>query len=270
VLRVKAICVGSINRISSSLERHTQSTELQHSPKPYIFSTENLRKELSDLDAATEEHVRVRLLIWRTLTMNCLGVEIRPDEIDECFSSLWTPQGRGSIYNTQIINWLDSNAWFKIGPWTIREWSQLQARVVKTQGSWTSSLIGPRARQVNAEISERRRIKAWDATNQALERVLGSGMRLAELNHVLIKRPKTVKFMAGLVNPHTRSSDEVFFLRGCSVPVVLRRIGSDVNKYTYQVIGGVWLTDSYTGDLEQFREKFNVPYHAEVVVLDLV
>jgi len=202
--------------------------------------------------------------------MDCLGVDIRADEIDECFSSLWTPQGRGSIYNTQIINWLDSNAWFKIGPWTIREWSQLQARVAETQGSWSSSLIRPRARQVNTEITEKRRIKAWDATNQALEHVLWSGMRLAEWNHVSEKRPKWVYFMTGLVNPHTRSSDEVFFLRGCSVPVVLRRIGSDVNKYTYQVIGGLWLTDSYTGDLEQSREKFDVPYHAEVVVLDLV
>jgi hypothetical protein len=201
--------------------------------------------------------------------MNCLGVDIRPNEIDECFSSLWTPQGRGSIYNTQIINWLDSNAWFKIGPWTIREWSQLQARVSETQSSWSSSIISSRAKQVNAELTERRRIKAWDAANQALEQVLGSGMRLAELNHVL-EKPGTVKFMAGLVNPHTRSSDEVFFLRGCSVPVVLRRIGSDVNKYTYQVIGGVWLMDSHTGDLEQFRAKFDVPYHAKVVVLDLV
>ncbi|KAH8771316.1 heterokaryon incompatibility protein-domain-containing protein, partial [Hyaloscypha finlandica] len=243
VLRVKAIYVGSINRISSSLERHTQK-----------------------LDGATKEHVRVRLLIWRTLTMDCLGVDIRADEIDECFTSLWTPQGRGSIYNTQIINWLDSNAWFKIGPWTIREWSQLQARVAENQGVWSSSFLRPMAGRVNAEITERRRIEAWDATNQALEHVLGSGMRLAEWNHVLEKRPKTVNFMIGLVNPHTRSSDGVFFLRGCSVPVVLRQIASD----TYQVIGGVWLTDRYTGYLEQFREKFDVPYHAEVVVLDLV
>jgi hypothetical protein len=121
---------------------------------------------------------------------------------------------------------------------------------------------------VNAEITERRRIKAWDATNQALEHVLGSGMRLAEWNHILENRPQRVRFMTGLVNPHTRSSDDVFFLRGCSVPVVLRQIGSDVT--TYQVIGGVWLTDRYTGDLEQFREKFDDPYHAEVVFLDLV
>jgi hypothetical protein len=38
-----------------------------------------------------------------------------------CFSALWTPEGRGAVDNLAPIEWIDNNAWFQVGEFTLRE-----------------------------------------------------------------------------------------------------------------------------------------------------
>jgi hypothetical protein len=65
-------------------------------------------------------------------------------------------------------------------------------------------------------------------------------MRLAELQ---LSTPTLAPggVDVALVNPQTRTSDNIFLLRGCSVPVVVRSIELG-NTNRCAVIGGVWLT----------------------------
>ncbi|PMD23502.1 hypothetical protein NA56DRAFT_657524 [Hyaloscypha hepaticicola] len=248
VLRVEAICVGSIVRISSEFETensHSKSTQLQKTPNTWIYYTEKLREEIPELGKATQPQVLQKTAIWRTLTMKFSAPPINLDDVDECFNQLWTPQGRGSIYNTRVIDWIDNNAWFKIGPWTLREWSQLLERDLPEQSLRSTLNIWSNVKQLDIEHLSKRRIQAWDTTNRALEQILESGMRLAEISRF---NNINARFKGGpaLVNPHTKVDDRIYFVKGCKTPLTLRPAHDD-NGARYEVMGGVWLLSEKLG-----------------------
>jgi len=124
VLKVEAILLGHISAISSGLETTSQEKRSQHASKSWIFDLEKVIKPLPpDLSESSAKIHLLRKLIWKTLTMNDLNldIDVESKEFNECFTCLWTPQGRGSIYNTRIIDWLDENASFRVGGMTLRE-----------------------------------------------------------------------------------------------------------------------------------------------------
>jgi hypothetical protein len=241
VLRVEAIAVGSILRISSDFETensHSKSTQLPKNPIPWIYYTEKLREEIPELGKPTSSQVVQKMTIWRTLRMKFTAPSDSPDDVDECFNQLWTPQGRGSLYNTRVIDWIDNNAWFRIGPWTLREWSQLPVPDTREnyQSPWSITNIKSNALQLNRQHISKRRIQAWDTTNRALEQLLGSGLRLAEIS---TNAP-------ALVSPQAEVNDNIFFIKGCKTPMILRPVHND-RPSRYKVMGGVWLLSETLG-----------------------
>jgi hypothetical protein len=104
-------------------------------------------------------------------------------------------------------------------------------------------------------------IQGLDLFLLSMERVLGSGMRLASVKSN--DRPDS----ACIVHPSSQVGDKIFVLRGCSVPVVLRRVGEDPdlkNKEQWQVIGGAWAASNFhpwMQMLEYWKTTENVGQH---------
>jgi hypothetical protein len=263
ILRVQAIAVGRIFRISSGVE----STQLPKTPMPWIYYTEKLRKEIPELGKATQRQLWQKIAIWRTLIMNFTANTPYPADVDECFNQLWTPQGRGSIYSTRVIDWIDQHAWFKIGRWTLREWSQLQQPDFSqpSRSLWSTSKVWSKKPLLSTESISQRRIQAWDTTNRALEQFLGSGMRLADIS------TKGFPNAPALVNPQAKVHDNIFFIRGCKTPLILRPVHNDRPSRS-EVIGGVWDISMTVGlDHQDWSEgKGGVPNGADVWILELL
>ena len=187
----------------------------------------------------------MRDAIWQTLTMGLLPPWITVEAAALCFSKLWTPEGRGAMHNLALIEWIDKNAWLQYMDWTLREWSQMKGRLsTRPQspgGSWRFLKPGPirTQRMVGKEKSE-------NATEQliafidALERVLKSGMRLSVIRG---SDPSGEEFV-GMVPPRARPLDQVWHIRGCSVPIVMREFGGNSGELSYEVIGAVHLHDA--------------------------
>ena len=139
----------------------------------------------------------------------------------DCFSSLWKPAGRGSVHNLALIAWIDANAWLDLGHLALREWSQLKS-AYDIQEVYMGLKSGP--------------LEIFIST---LEQVLASGMRLATLKG---------SQLLGMVHPNAQVGDNIYLLRGCAIPAVLRAMeGADEGK-RYHVIGGgytIWQDQSY-------------------------
>jgi hypothetical protein len=117
VIQVQGVYIGPISGISRNLAVVAEQGQYQQNPGSWLHSS-NRQVIMPNV------LVMQRNCIWETMTMSHLGYHERSAS-QLCFQELWTPSGRGSIYNTRIIDWIDSNASFRIGPWTLREWSQL-------------------------------------------------------------------------------------------------------------------------------------------------
>lgn len=90
-----------------------------------------------------------------------------------------------------------------------------------------------------------------DVFIETLEGILGSGMRFAVLNRIERGLPVSDRHF-GRVHPSAREDDLVWWIRGCSVPIVLREVKDSEEKVVrYKVIGGVHLSDAG-------REKFRL------------
>jgi hypothetical protein len=92
----------------------------------WLSTTSKLREEKPDLVGEDILDSLARDSIWKTLTMSLQPKEITKSEAESCFKSLCQPIGRGTIEDVSLIQWIDDNAWFKIGKWTLREWSQVE------------------------------------------------------------------------------------------------------------------------------------------------
>jgi hypothetical protein len=65
----------------------------------------------------------------------------------------------------------------------------------------------------------------------------------------------------------------MWFIRGCSVPVLLRKVENVTGKAQYKIIGGVYVTESRTKGMEHeikwTRDEQDEPLDGESKVLDL-
>ncbi|RDW82330.1 hypothetical protein BP6252_03442 [Coleophoma cylindrospora] len=121
-----------------------------------------------------------------------------------CFKSLWTELGR-TFASSELQGWLDENGCMKIGRLMLREWA-LESRSSTAE----EDLVANTSKDISAFC-------------QVLTDILKSSMRLfaTELGYL------------GMAPPQTRKGDKLCFIRGCSMPVVLR--GDSTTGY--EVIG---------------------------------
>lgn len=204
-LVVEVIRIGTLSSLTSSLGRpksHSSSTTAE-----WLHKTKQLASRNPNLANPTSTEIHHKWNIWNTLTGWNDTVSVDVAASADCFKALWTPVGRGSIYNSEIIHWIDDNASFKIGPWSLREWSRLEVPVA-----------GNPLAQKGVDEHKYNRVDAWAAVNHALEVNMAAGSRLASLEGA-----EPGRYDVALTGPYAKVGDEVAYVRGCSWPVVLRR-----------------------------------------------
>ena len=281
-LKVKGSRCGQITQLTSEMARPGPNGELILTPEirePWISSS--LPKYL------IQDIITVQDSIWKTLTMGLLYSKMNEEEAALCFSKLWMPEGRGAVRNYALIEWIDRNAWFEHLTWTLRDWSQAQrwtptpafARLPLPprmdrdipSGAEQRREIERRRRDLEEEREYRQRLAArgsitegngltslekgkgnviqkLDIFIETIEKVLGSGMRLAA-----IKCPRHE--VLAMVPPGTRRDDEVWMIKGCSVPIVLRRqkfFENRIGQFPWKVVGGGYFDDSQALEIGAF------------------
>ncbi|KAL5329415.1 hypothetical protein ACEPPN_002927 [Leptodophora sp. 'Broadleaf-Isolate-01'] len=230
LLNVRGTRVGAVTHLTSAMKPHSKDNSPLPPRVPWISLTSTLAAKIPELGNPSYEVCKFLSTLWKTLTMSIPITGMSPGTSEICFSTLWMPLGRGSIHDLNLIEWIDRNAFFKIGKWSLREWSQTGKLNHPQARGWADSLF-PAANAMREELIT---VDPEPFIN-VLGQVLGSGMRLACLD--------TRQCFIGMVHPDTQEGDKIFYLKGCTVPIVLRRTSDpDTNQYT--VIGSAYLDDS--------------------------
>ncbi|KAG4441522.1 hypothetical protein IFR05_002979 [Cadophora sp. M221] len=230
LLKVRGTRVGAVTHLTSAMKPHSKDNSPLPLRTPWISQTSTLAAKIPELGSPSSDAKKFLFTLWKTLTMGIPSTGMSPWTSEMCFSTLWMPLGRGSIHDLNLIEWIDRNAFFKIGKWTLREWSQSGKLNYPSTRGWADSFL-PTAITMREELIT---VDPEPFINM-LRQVLGGGMRLACLD--------TRQYFIGMVHPDTQEGDKVFYLKGCTVPVVLRRTSDpDTNQYT--VIGSAYLDDS--------------------------
>lgn len=252
-LKVAGAFVGMVTRVSTVMG--------QALPKPvpiprgWILSTSKLQEQNYALVNPTAEQITMRDSIWEHLTMSSLPADFDRHLAVMCFANVWQARGRGLAEDINLIRWIDDNAWFKVGQWTLREWSQVK----ETQTTRTM----PRDFRPDAIVNRIRRVSSTPAgqlpkpdsrtgipttsTDESplrdeslntfittLHRNLSGGMKLVCLN-------KDSFCPIAMAHPDVREGDHLFYLPGSSYAVFLRQISSQhLDKFT--VVGGSFTT----------------------------
>ncbi|KAN0099292.1 Ras family domain containing protein [Hyaloscypha variabilis] len=231
ILKVMGKKSGQVRRLTSEFAQLGSDGRLSLSidpSAPWITSTSSLPEKYPALHKAEEGDLKIRDSIWQTLTMDLLSPKMTAKAAASCFSKLWRQEGRGAVHNLALIEWIDQNAWLSYGNWTLREWSQMK----DPSASLPASVAGTQKADNN--------IEQLIAFIDALECVLKSGMRLA----VIGGHGTSHKDYIGMVHPNARTSDQVWHIRGCSVPIVLREFGWINGQKRHEVIGAMYIHDT--------------------------
>jgi hypothetical protein len=220
ILKVEGMIYGTIAHLASKMAQPGPNGQITLTPgarAPWFPCT----APLVGIDTSLSEgEIKARDAIWKVLTMGLLPPEISESAAAFCFSQLWTPEGRGRVHNYALIEWIDRNSRLRIGPRSLREWSMVGSR------AGISPL--PEAAR-SSEIDW----KSLDAFIDTIEKVLGSGMRLAAIRNV-------DNFGCTVMVPSSaRRDDQMWLIRGCSVPVLLRELENVTEKAQHKVVGGV-------------------------------
>ncbi|KAH7377554.1 heterokaryon incompatibility protein-domain-containing protein [Cadophora sp. MPI-SDFR-AT-0126] len=237
ILKVRGTRVGAVTHLTSAMKPHDRDNSPLPDRAPWISLTGTLAKDIPELGRPSPDISMFYSAIWKTLTMGLSMSGMSPRQAEQCFSTLWMPNGRGSIHDLNLIEWIDRNAFFKIGQWTLREWSRtgkLPPPSNSSSGSWADNLF-PLTRTAKSENKGESMTLNIDVFTDVLRDVLGSGMRLACLD--------TRQYFIGMVHPDTQEGDKVFYLQGCSVPVILRK-DPDPDSNQYTVVGSAYLDDA--------------------------
>jgi hypothetical protein len=227
LIKVTGSIVGTVSEMAPSIIPYHRGQETVQRRSPWISSTHNLHLQIPGLASASPDEVKFKEYIWNTLMMTQYVPNFDSSTYETCFSLLWTPLGRGAVHNLDLMQWIDNVAWFKIGDWTLREWSQVRA-----------SGITPDALALARAIRSTVLDGNMDKFIERLDDVIASGMRLASLEN------KSQPIC--MAHPHTKQGDLIGFLRGCSMPVVLRRQenavrAGDLDRNRFRVIGAAYL-----------------------------
>jgi hypothetical protein len=244
LIKVTGSVIGIVSEIAPSMLPYHRGQETIQRRSPWISSTYNLHLQIPELARPSPDDVKFKEYIWNTLMMAQYIPNFDSTIYETCFSLLWKPLGRGAVHNLDLIQWIDNVAWFKIGHWTLREWSQ-----VRRSGITPDALGLTRASRSTLLEGN------MDKFIERLDDVLGSGMRLASLEN----ESQTIC----MAHPHTKQGDLIVFLRGCSMPVVLRRqdnsVGaSNLHKNRFRVIGAAYLHGVMQDWGEEITSKYNL------------
>ncbi|KAE9371022.1 hypothetical protein N431DRAFT_425717 [Stipitochalara longipes BDJ] len=251
ILKVMGTKSGEVRRLTSELTQLGSDGRLNLSinpSAPWITSTSSLAEQNPALDKAEGDDLKIRDSIWQTLTMGLLPPKMTAKAAASCFSTLWRPEGRGAVHNLALIEWIDQNAWLSYGNWTLREWSQMKAlspavSTSSTVKSWKflrSSQNKIQSQRVPETQNTEHTVEQLVAFIDSIECVLKSGMRLAVISGYGASDEEYI----GMVHPSARTSDQVWYIRGCSVPIVLREIEGFDGQNKYEVIGAMYLYDA--------------------------
>ncbi|KAN0098383.1 hypothetical protein V8E51_014046 [Hyaloscypha variabilis] len=261
-LRVKGVYFGRVTSLAPAFGR-SYSNGAANTHSGWILSTSTLREVKPELivdgvGSATKE------AIWKTLVMSpryLLNEDIYKStyispSVYDCFEMLWKPEGRGAVEDLNLIRWIDDIAWFAIGSWTLREWSQVKHRkdiappkqAQKSPFNLFSSRSGGDRARTKDETTQGISINASNSTKagsisstslyltaliQSLHEVLSSGMRLVCTDF-------HARCPVAMAHPDVEAGDVIYYLDGCERPVILRRSGSGI-PVQYKVIGGCHL-----------------------------
>jgi hypothetical protein len=239
ILKVKGAQVAVITNLAAAFGKRDLSSAASKHPG-WILLTSELRDEKPELAAGWKE-CETRNTIFDILIM------APPSNQWTGFEYLWRPEGRGAVEDLDLIQWIDDKAWFSIGPWTLREWSQVKlqsrtdyknqplSRVDKSKFAFRSSKSIDEQFITPTPISREQYINHQSSLFIKVHHgVLSSGMRLACIN-------LDERCPVAMVHPEAEVGDEIFYLEGCRIPVVLRRLTSIENDGGYKVIGACCL-----------------------------
>jgi hypothetical protein len=126
------------------------------------------------------------------------------------FASMWTHEFRGRLQNLGLIHWLDSNQSLILN----------YARLSRLANNYLQSLS---TRSVD-----------WDVAHvfaMRLQDVLQSSMRLMSTN----------RGSMGMAHPNAKVGDRICYIRGCSVPMILRPHPRAEANNKYCVVGSAFV-----------------------------
>ncbi|KAE9381310.1 hypothetical protein N431DRAFT_298421, partial [Stipitochalara longipes BDJ] len=245
ILKVDGKFYGTIRHLTSELAQPGPDGKLtltiepraQSIPSTSLLSIDSRHSNPEPID------ITIRDSIWKTMTMNLLPPEFHDNTAAWCFAKLWTPEGRGAVQNLALIAWLDRNARF-----------QAKVRVFAMLGADRATF--EKATTTAADAEGETAVHNFDEFIETLERVLGSGMRLGVIGEGHSDQPvleDSDRERLVLAPPGTMETDQIWFIRGCSVPIVLREVRDEKDETKYKVIGGVYLNDYERGcfDVEE-------------------
>jgi hypothetical protein len=255
VLKVKGKKSGQVLRLTSELAQPDSDGRLSlsiDSSAHWILSTPSPTERQLALHNSGEGELKIRDSIWQTLTMDLLPTKLNA-KAALFFSKLWMPEGRGAVHNLALIDWIDRNASLPYRNWTLREWSQMKAPSPSLSASsnvqrW--KFLGTSRHQSHSQRTVETQKPEYTVEQlitfiDTIERVLKSGMRLAVVSGYGMSDGDYI----GMVHLCTRTSDEVWHIRGCSVPVVLR----EIQENRYKVVGAMYLHDAKTRFVHEER-----------------
>jgi len=241
-LRVAGRRLGYISQLTSKFDCDG-TIEIPTSRPQWINLTSTLTQFNDSLRHPTHLEVQMQEFIWETITM----ARFRIDLLRSLFSSLWKPEGRGLIQNLALIAWIDKNAWFRITHWTLREWSQVTSNFILRRDQ--DGVVLRVMKSVSWETEPEGTTDDLLNLIDHLDKIIGSGMRLAVM---------TGHQSLAMVHPDSRENDELYLIRGSSVPVVLRTCLNENGKKLYSVVGG-----GYTLATDAKSEYYRVTKDAE-------
>ncbi|PMD52210.1 HET-domain-containing protein [Hyaloscypha bicolor E] len=233
ILKVEGKFYGTVAHLASKMAQPGPNGQITLTPEaraPWISCTSSLVRNDTSLSVLQPGDIEIRDSIWMTLTMGLLPPEISRSAAAVCFSQLWTPEGRGRAHAYALIEWIDRNSRFEVWARSLRDWGMVRspAEISLLPAAVTSSEID---------------WKSLGTFIDTIEKVLGSGMRLVFIHGVK-------SFAVVMVPSSARRNDQMWFIRGCSVPVLLREVENVAVKAQYKVIGGVYVTERWREFIE--------------------
>ena len=247
VLNVRGRVLGSITGLTSAIQPFEKFFSPPKNPDSWILETENLSATDPSLGKAGSYMIRFRDLLWETLTMSLLFTPVTHahTQMWTSFRWLWRPEGRGLITDLDLLEWVDRNAWFQVGSYTLREWSQMtEAKAPKSHSLKMPNILS--SATPKTEHSDQLDKQAMVSFINTLGKVLRSGMKLACLDNGAI----------AMVHYETKRDDRIYRLEGCSVPVILRRKGTArKNKHRFTVIGAAYVDESQKFESSEERAE---------------
>lgn len=235
VLKVNGVQSGTIHQLTSkmvlpdvdgcislSIETH----------EPWKTSTALLADQKAIHEVPLLEHIETRDYIWKALIGGVMPASMSSSIASLCFSKLWTPEGRGAMHNLALIDWVDKNAWFQFLGISLRKWSQMERRRTPRPSSPGRNWKFLKPNQTKLKRPEEI-TNELNAFINAVEENLKTGMHLSVIRGL---SPQSGEYI-GLAPPNTRPLDQVWYIQGCSQPLVLREYGGSGGDVWYEVIG---------------------------------